>query len=518
MNHVNSVEQITVRSKSSWRLSLDGFAVVAVAFIALYWTTGYSLVATWARTGMFQYAFLIFPISGWLIWRQRHELAATHEPSVCIAAMPLLAATVFVWLLGRIANVDVLQHAAFVATLPVLVLVFFGVSVARALMFPLVYLIFAIPAGQSAVGPLQTVTATMSVKFLQWSGVPVLLNGHFITTPWMVAHVAEACSGIRFFLACTALGSLFAYLMFTSYWRRFAFIVASMIVPIIANGLRVYFTILIGGTFGLQYAEGTDHLIFGWQFFGTVLFLLFLAGWFLREPPQEIESRGAVDGSTPIPWPRMLAAVAGTLAVLVAATASAAWMQRGAIAKTGPAIIALAAPQGWTASAGGFDWQPRFAGADRRLAAHYTDGSRQVMLFAAAYSGAQINGHDLLAYENGLFDRDRWSIGDSRIRTVTLTGGSTFAARQLVLQSRFGRRMVWYWYRVDDRRLTDKAWVRGWQAWEQLNGASLNSAVVAIATDFPRGEAPRAAATLEHFLRAVYPRLESAIVGRGEHA
>ena len=96
--------------------------------------------------------------------------------------------------------------------------------------------------------------------------------------------VADACSGVKFFLACGALGCLYAYLMYQRWYKRVLFVLLAAVVPIIANGFRVYFTILIGDTWGLKYATGTDHMIFGWQFFGTVLGLLLLVGWFFRDP------------------------------------------------------------------------------------------------------------------------------------------------------------------------------------------------------------------------------------------
>ncbi len=153
------------------------------------------------------------------------------------------------------------------------------------LAFPLAYLVvFAVPWGDGLVGPLQDITAHFAVRALELTGTPVLLNGREIITPSAVWMVADACSGVKFFIACSALGCLYAYLMYQRWWKRVVFVALAAVVPVIANGLRVYFTILIGDTWGLKYATGTDHMIFGWQFFGTVLVLLLLVGWFFRDP------------------------------------------------------------------------------------------------------------------------------------------------------------------------------------------------------------------------------------------
>lgn len=503
MSRVNSFEHVDVRRRSSWYLTLNGFAAVTAAFLALYWATAWSLVDTWARTGMFRYAFLIFPVSAWLVWHKRREIRITQTPVVWAWGLLLLAAVSFVWLLGAIANVNLLQHIAFVAAFPILVLLFFGPRVALLLLFPLVYLIFAIPAGQSAVGPLQTVTATMATKCLQWTGVPVFLDNHQILTPVATYTVAEACSGIKFFLACTALGSLFAYLMFSSYWRRFWFIVASMIIPIIANGLRVYFTILIGDNFGLKYAHGTDHLIFGWQFFGTVLFLMFLVGWFLREPPAS-PPHPVYGIRSYVAWPHLLAVAIGALAILVATTAAAAWIsRREAVPATAQALVLRQAAGNWQPVTGGVAWQPQFAGADLQVRGAYAKGSQRAMLFAAAYRGAQVEGHDLLAYRNAVYAKELWAPAGTRTRSVA----NGLEVRQLILASGQQRRMIWYWYRIDGRMSTSKAIVRGWQSLDQLRGIPLHSAVVAVATDYTAGDAATAVETLQRFTAAIQPRV-----------
>ncbi|HET8551474.1 MAG TPA: exosortase A [Gammaproteobacteria bacterium] len=503
-------EQVTIDRPVSWRQAGAGFAAAAAVLIALYWTTVVSLVTAWEHTGMFQYAFLIFPVCVWLAWSKRHELTAGYAPRVCPWALPLLAATVFVWFLGRIANVDIVQQVAFVGTFPILVLLFFGTAVTRALAFPLAYLVFAIPFGflHSMVGPLQTFTAVFSVKALHLMGTPVLLQGHSIMTPWMTANVEEACSGVRFFLACTALGILFAYLMFNSIWRRVGFVIASMIVPIIANGLRVYFTILIGGTFGVQYAEGTDHMIFGWQFFGTVLFLLLLAGWFLREEPRELPARGGrtADAS----WQRVIPAGVVALALLVAAPASAAWMQ-SRVPSQPVQSLSLPGAGGWAlrSNADAGAWHPAYAGADTRIEGTYArDNGWRVDLYAAIYHGAQVDGHDLLAYHNRLYDADHYILAGSSTRTLTLPGGDRLTVREIRLGSRFDRRIVWYWYGVNGRTLTSRVRVRGWQAWAQLSGAGLTSSVVAVSTDYRPGGRQRAEAALANLTKTLYPQLE----------
>jgi exosortase A len=505
-----------IQRRSVWLPALCGFSLSIAAWLGIYWATAVTLVELWAKTGMFQYALLIFPISLWLIWNKRHELEMSYTPSPCLlAGIPLLLGAYFVWLLGSIASVSLLQDIAFIATFPILVLIFFGVRVVRALAFPLGYLVFAIPAGQSLVGHFQPITAWLSVQALQLTGVPVLLEGHFITTPWMVAHVADACSGIKFFLACTALGCLFGYLMFTSLWRRIAFVIVSLIVPILANGLRVYFTILIGGTFGVQYASGTDHLIFGWQFFGTVLFLLFLGGWFLRQPPPEPQ---AADRAAPVAHGfrrHVLAAFVGTLAVLIAAPVAAWALRPGDIM---PAPVRLAAPElaGWSHPASAIAaWQPEFKHPNRFLKAQYASGVHRIGLYAAMYRGAPMNSHDVLAYGNTLFNAERWSGKSRTTHKLSAAGHDPFTVREIALRGTLGRRrLIWYWYSVNGKPLIDPVRVKGWQAWEQLTGSRLSSSVIAVSTKFRRGERASAEAALARFISTAYPALDRALKPR----
>ena len=282
------------------RLWLHGvFVVAVVAQLLVHVTTYRSLTATWARTGTFEFAFLIFPICLVLVWSLRHWVAAVPFEPRARATVAVFGIGLF-WLVGVLADINLAQHIAAVIIWPVLVYGVYGPSVTRVLTFPLGYMLFAIPFGNFMVTPLQTVTAHLAVAALGLTDVPVLMSGHYIDTPAAAWHVAEACSGVKFFVATTAFGVLYAYLFFRSLHRRLIFVACAMIVPVIANGLRVFFTILIGEHFGIEYATGTDHAVFGWQFFGLVLVLLFFAGWPGHEPtprPPETTYDGPADNS-----------------------------------------------------------------------------------------------------------------------------------------------------------------------------------------------------------------------------
>src|SRR5699024_5572254 len=95
------------------------------------------------------------------------------------------------------------------------------------------------------------------------------------------------------------LGTLYAYITYHSYWRRAMFIVASIIAPIIANGLRAYGIIMLAYLSSMKLAVGIDHIIYGWIFFGIVMFLLFWIGSFWREGDDDRPSSKLSSPSVP---------------------------------------------------------------------------------------------------------------------------------------------------------------------------------------------------------------------------
>lgn len=503
MNRIVEAETVVSVRAPGWVLAVAVFAVAVLILLACYWPTLQSLVWIWDHDGTYQYAFLIFPLTLWMAFGLRQQLRA-NPPKPSVWGLLAIAVLVCIWYAGRLFDVNLGQHFAFVALFPALVLACWGWRALWVLIFPLAYLVvFAVPWGDGLVGPLQDITAHFAVHALNLTGTPVLMNGREIMTPSAVWMVAEACSGVKFFIACTALGCLFAYMMYARGWKRVVFVLVSTIAPIIANGLRVYFTILIGETFGVKYAHGTDHMIFGWQFFGTVLIVLFLVGWFFRDRLVAVKTPSAFDGP---PLGGRVAVWPAVLALLIVGPVLAAQLATGAPPSE---RLQISAPTlaGWSGPEPAPDgWRPSFAGATGSFKAAYrsNSGADTVQLFHAVYLGKPRRGHDLITYGNDVYDAPaKVQILESTTRRVDLAGGSRVTARELRLAEAQGTRLVWYWYCVDHRCTASPVLVKLLQAWDVLRGDAPRSSVWALSLPVANSNTAKARQALQEFAQQV---------------
>jgi exosortase len=181
-------------------------------------------------------------------------------------------------------QVQVVQQYAMVAMIPTVVIVIAGRRVARALAFPLGFLLLGVPVGEALIPPMMDWTADFTVTALRLSGIPVYREGTFFTIPSGQWSVVEGCSGPALSDRVHHRGRPVRVLSYQKTWKRILFVVLSVIVPIIANGMRAYMIVMIAHLSDMKLALGIDHLIYGWLFFGLVMLLLFWIGSFWRDP------------------------------------------------------------------------------------------------------------------------------------------------------------------------------------------------------------------------------------------
>jgi exosortase A len=216
------------------RVSLAMAAVMAWV-VAWYSGTAQEVFSIWWRSETFAHGLLVLPISGWLVWRNRDRLVGLQIGTAPVMALPILAAG-FGWLLGELASVASVTHAALAFILVFSLVGVLGFQLARPLAFPILFLLFGIPIGEFLLPVMMDYTAEFTVSALRLSGVPVYQEGLHFVVPNGRWSVVEACSGVRYLMASLMVGTLYAYLSYRSLHRRLLFLVAAIVVPIIAIG------------------------------------------------------------------------------------------------------------------------------------------------------------------------------------------------------------------------------------------------------------------------------------------
>jgi exosortase A len=468
----------------AWRVAGPAVAVAITALVLLFGETALAIVGVWQSSDTFAHGWLIVPVCCWLVWDNRARLARlTPAPSAWgLAAMAVFA---FGWLLGAVADVNVVQHLALAAMIQATVLAVLGPRVALALLFPLGYLYFAVPAGEFLVPPMQDWTAVFVVGALRLIGVPVFSDGVFIAIPTGNFEVAKACSGVRFLIAMVALGVLWAHISYRSWPRRLLFVALSVAVPIVANWLRAFGIVLIAYLTDNEFAIGVDHIVYGWVFFVIIIGLMFAVGTIFREPHAKVVSRverpasAAGDGRADVhnAW--------GTAGVAVAALviASSALGYDNYLQARSPAtvdaspILTVGAP--WQVDeASAIRWEPEFPGADAVVLRSFSAGGRDVSL-AIGYYALQRQGAEAVSSEVALEDDEVW-VRTRSGRVVAEIDGEQISVAYHRYRAGNWRRLVWYWYWVDGEFTAQPYMAKLLQARAALTGGRDEAAVIAV--------------------------------------
>jgi exosortase A len=266
-----------------WRVALGALAAGGVAFGFSFRSEISHAVGVWNESTAYNHCFLILPISIYLLWERWRAIAA-RTPQPAIWPLVAMAAAAAVWLLAARAGLMEGRQLAAMTMFELFIVAVVGWRVWRVGAFALLYLYFLVPSGAFLTPFLQNFAARFAVDGVALLGVPVYSDGMEIDVPGARFTVAEACAGLRFLIASVALGTLYGYMMYRSWKRRAAFILVSMIVPIIANGFRVLGLVMLGYWLGNAQAAVADHLIYGWVFFSMVSLTLILLGLPFRQP------------------------------------------------------------------------------------------------------------------------------------------------------------------------------------------------------------------------------------------
>ena len=358
----------------------------------------------WIERSAYRHCALVFLISLYLIWQLRARLAR-RAPRPFYGALPICAGAGALWLVGVASEVALLRHVALLGMLQSCVLLCLGKEVTRILLFPLAYLLFAIPFGQEIVPFLQIQTAHMSIGLLNFFEVPAYLNGTQIATPNGLYRVAEACAGVDFLMGMLAYGALLAYVFFRCWKRRALFMLLCVAVPILANGIRAFLTIFVGYYTTPSLAGGVDHIIYAWFFFAFIMggMTIFAIRFSDVVPDAGMERQLATeDRPTELAAHHVVGASLGFALLMVSLQLWAPHMVQVPKTRLGTAVVLPTLP-GWkrVSTQPNPEWQPRYVGADQIAFAQYESASGARVDMVLALYGYQRDGSELVASGQG---------------------------------------------------------------------------------------------------------------------
>jgi EpsI family protein len=238
----------------------------------------------WIGSEDYSHGMFVPLISLFLIWQARHRIAeAGIENSWW--GLAVISAGLFLYWIGEFATLYVLQHVSLWMVIVGLVIALMGVQGARAIAFPLAYLLTSIPLPvflyASLSSQLQLWSSALGVGFLQLVGVTAFREGNVIDLGPIQLQVSEACSGIRYLLPLTSLALLCAYLFKDRMWKRVVLVLSSIPISVLVNGFRIGMIGMLVEWYGQGAAEGFYHLFEGWVLFMASLGLLILEMWVL---------------------------------------------------------------------------------------------------------------------------------------------------------------------------------------------------------------------------------------------
>lgn len=488
-----------------WRGRLLTISAILLVVVIGFYSTLFDMVRIWSTSSTFNHGFLIAPIAIYIGWQSRIELLAT-VPGTAFSGVLFAFANSLLWVAGELASIAFFQHASFVGLLIGTSWAILGAGAFRVLLFPLFYLYFAVPEGEFLVPYLQDWTALVLVQMLRITGIPVFLEGRYLAIPSGNFVVAEACSGINYLIATLAVGTMFMYLNFKSLGRRAAFMGIVVLVPLIANGLRAYGIVMIAHLSDYRHAMGIDHFVYGWVFFGIVIFAVFAIGTLFSDVGRQTSPRPVATNSTDV-------ARGATLPVIVLLLLAGVFGPRLLLALN-DAGRPLAAPIALPSIAGWVGPEPveqrlgaEFDGADDYLAGLYRNEEGRTVVLELVYFQGERDDTELVSQVNSLFNKKQWKQIAYRQRRAPKDGIATDVYEmELRATDTETDYLVWQWYDAAGRRSARRLPIKLAQAAARLAGDHLGGMSVSVRTKFD--DAPAARAALAAFSSAASLRLE----------
>lgn len=234
---------------------------------------------------------------GWIIvllslYLQHQQLKTAYTlktPSILGAAA--LTTTSFIWFLGALANIDLLQQISLLSILFTTYWSLFGLITALKLIPAISVMFFAIPIWGYLTQTLVDLASYIVSYWIELTAIPALIQGNSFFLPSGQVDIAGGCSGVRYLNVAMALALYIGLSGVFTIKRRVFLLLTAIFLALLMNWLRIFILILIAYYSEMTHPLINDHENFGWLLFIFVIIPLILLGRKQYEKPlQEQQS------------------------------------------------------------------------------------------------------------------------------------------------------------------------------------------------------------------------------------
>lgn len=493
-------------------------------FLLLYLPTFTDLASIYADRRDFSHGFLVPVISAYLVWLSRGRLRGTATPGWERFGYAVMALAVMLLLTGRYGGISLLNQLSIIVMIWGMALSVGGREVVTALILPLTYLLLMLPSITDAAiarfhWPMQLMSSVVAGWLLRILGVPVLRHINYLELPGETLEVARVCSGVNFLVAIVAIGIPLAYLTQRTLAKRVVLLIASLLIGVLVNPLRIamigLWTHYGGGAVG-DALHGPFHIFYGFSVSVVGIAALLAFSWKFS---RVLDGRGAPETGLRLPGPgeghpsTARVASLNVVLALLAATALLLWVRdvrpvryAGALTEGLPSAI-----DGWVEKS----WRSpstEFAdpAADLRHHSTWIRGESEVELYVAFYE-YQTQGKEFVGHRYA----DLYA--NSSLTALPTASAKAAAVRHVVRNVRGGTQVVLYWYEIRGDIYANNVQAKLRTAFEGVARRDTSGTLAIVSTVVPPGKDERAATEAAHdFAGALLPLLHRSPAPSGD--
>lgn len=256
------------------------YLLLTVSLLVAYFPMFSWMFARFSEHGSYYaHGYLIPLISMYLIWIKWKELKKISLTSSFSGLILIIIGLFFYVFGGIILKIGFISGISFVIVFLGLLLYLFGNKISRALLFPVLFLLFMVPVPQvlliAITFQMKMMAAKLAVFILSFLKISIYRAGSLIYLPNGILKVEDECSGISSLISLITLSLFFAYIAEKNNFKRLSLIFFSIPIALVANVCRILFLILASYIYGVEVAaNGFLHYMAGITLWLTALIML----------------------------------------------------------------------------------------------------------------------------------------------------------------------------------------------------------------------------------------------------